>query len=103
MIRRPPRSTLFPYTTLFRSELGRSRGGRDENTGNASPFSDKLMMGIVDVILTNRVKLPNAGGIFVWPCCNGPSGAGVKLPRFLPVASYAVMVIVADCVMDGFA
>src|SRR3712207_8778591 len=33
MIRRPPRSTLFPYTTLFRSErLGPdSRGGdRDE-------------------------------------------------------------------------
>jgi len=27
MIRRPPRSTLFPYTTLFRSELG--RGFRD--------------------------------------------------------------------------
>src|SRR3712207_7330499 len=32
MIRRPPRSTLFPYTTLFRSkiitdrETGRSRG-----------------------------------------------------------------------------
>src|SRR3712207_8463964 len=23
MIRRPPRSTLFPYTTLFRSYLGR--------------------------------------------------------------------------------
>src|SRR5215208_7889988 len=27
MIRRPPRSTLFPYTTLFRSRL-RGRGGR---------------------------------------------------------------------------
>src|SRR3712207_8205240 len=27
MIRRPPRSTLFPYTTLFRSREGR-RGGR---------------------------------------------------------------------------
>src|SRR3712207_6949591 len=26
MIRRPPRSTLFPYTTLFRSQVGR-RGG----------------------------------------------------------------------------
>src|SRR5258708_8292421 len=25
MIRRPPRSTLFPYTTLFRSVIGRSR------------------------------------------------------------------------------
>src|SRR3712207_7644982 len=28
MIRRPPRSTLFPYTTLFRSP--RPDGGRDE-------------------------------------------------------------------------
>src|SRR2546430_7660145 len=26
MIRRPPRSTLFPYTTLFRSVVGRFRG-----------------------------------------------------------------------------
>src|SRR2546425_6232513 len=25
MIRRPPRSTLFPYTTLFRSDRGRTR------------------------------------------------------------------------------
>src|SRR2546425_5367622 len=25
MIRRPPRSTLFPYTTLFRSRFGRSK------------------------------------------------------------------------------
>src|SRR5688572_32554273 len=25
MIRRPPRSTLFPYTTLFRSEHSRTR------------------------------------------------------------------------------
>src|SRR3712207_7146522 len=28
MIRRPPRSTLFPYTTLFRSQLGRKVDGR---------------------------------------------------------------------------
>src|SRR5256885_8248319 len=28
MIRRPPRSTLFPYTTLFRS-LARDHGGRE--------------------------------------------------------------------------
>src|SRR2546426_4718099 len=31
MIRRPPRSTLFPYTTLFRSEPARSV--RDERPG----------------------------------------------------------------------
>src|SRR2546426_7869271 len=36
MIRRPPRSTLFPYTTLFRSDpaeediVGRDRPGRKE-------------------------------------------------------------------------
>src|SRR5471032_2222252 len=32
MIRRPPRSTLFPYTTLFRSRLGLGTGpfGRDD-------------------------------------------------------------------------
>src|SRR5436190_17550156 len=30
MIRRPPRSTLFPYTTLFRPRrVGRSRGTRN--------------------------------------------------------------------------
>src|SRR5256885_12134017 len=29
MIRRPPRSTLFPYTTLFRSILGVSEGPQD--------------------------------------------------------------------------
>src|SRR3712207_7074664 len=29
MIRRPPRSTLFPYTTLFRSGTGCSRHGPD--------------------------------------------------------------------------
>src|SRR3712207_8267740 len=29
MIRRPPRSTLFPYTTLFRSELNELLGVRN--------------------------------------------------------------------------
>src|SRR3712207_6876686 len=28
MIRRPPRSTLFPYTTLFRSALGDRQSGK---------------------------------------------------------------------------
>src|SRR2546422_7030683 len=30
MIRRPPRSTLFPYTTLFRSHMGELRPGLGE-------------------------------------------------------------------------
>src|SRR2546422_1575058 len=35
MIRRPPRSTLFPYTTLFRShEPQVGQGGRQESVGS---------------------------------------------------------------------
>src|SRR3712207_7496929 len=30
MIRRPPRSTLFPYTTLFRSQADRLEHGDDD-------------------------------------------------------------------------
>src|SRR3712207_7372142 len=40
MIRRPPRSTLFPYTTLFRSEK--------EATGHAArPAAGKIVMATV--------------------------------------------------------
>src|SRR2546430_17515380 len=35
MIRRPPRSTLFPYTTLFRSKIGRT-GARPWQPGGAA-------------------------------------------------------------------
>src|SRR2546427_8788541 len=47
MIRRPPRSTLFPYTTLFRSPLGVNRNiqtllelvpGTSESTFQHSQF-----------------------------------------------------------------
>src|SRR5438874_13758989 len=47
MIRRPPRSTLFPYTTLFRSCLEGSRPG-DRRLGRVSfedlqPFIDEAV------------------------------------------------------------
>src|SRR4051794_41752706 len=45
MIRRPPRSTLFPYTTLFRSEVIRERVslGGQMSCGHAqtSCFTDR--------------------------------------------------------------
>src|SRR3712207_7510859 len=39
MIRRPPRSTLFPYTTLFRSQTLDTNGGRcvDATPGDGDP------------------------------------------------------------------
>src|SRR2546427_12110271 len=42
MIRRPPRSTLFPYTTLFRSLfLDRMAGMRDDHEGRALQLGGK--------------------------------------------------------------
>src|SRR2546430_12929671 len=37
MIRRPPRSTLFPYTTLFRSLSPRDRSHRQGRQGRLPP------------------------------------------------------------------
>src|SRR5689334_23611063 len=42
MIRRPPRSTLFPYTTLFRSSRSRAVASR-RTDGSQSPSSDKAV------------------------------------------------------------
>src|SRR5690349_13552103 len=53
MIRRPPISTLFPYTTLFRSVLARRRRGGQRKTaggrhgrrdgGRVEPVSDRVL------------------------------------------------------------
>src|SRR3712207_8567428 len=40
MIRRPPRSTLFPYTTLFRSRRA-ARGGTLQRTRRRSTGSER--------------------------------------------------------------
>src|SRR2546426_5945501 len=37
MIRRPPRSTLFPYTTLFRSDPGNRRGVHPQGPESLDP------------------------------------------------------------------
>src|SRR5256885_7768016 len=60
MIRRPPRSTLFPYTTLFRSILSgilRPDGGRVEVDGR-DPFADRQRhVGRIGVVFGQRSQL----------------------------------------------
>src|SRR3712207_8590279 len=56
MIRRPPRSTLFPYTTLFRSfallAIVSAQGwfSRDQ-AGFAEPLLPAALLGLVTIIL----------------------------------------------------
>ena len=38
MIRRPPRSTLFPYTTLFRSRFLKKRNGKPDRISKSEVF-----------------------------------------------------------------
>src|SRR3712207_2894262 len=48
MIRRPPRSTLFPYTTLFRSLQGKSKNKRELQKMLNLPENNNIpMIGIV--------------------------------------------------------
>src|SRR3989449_5921360 len=69
MIRRPPRSTLFPYTTLFRS--GNARGlqpDRGRRHGRSGPHRDALPLG------ANRLRRGSGG-----PGHRGRAAAGEPL------------------------
>src|SRR5258708_28687399 len=54
MIRRPPRSTLFPYTTLFRSEERLARLQRNRGIGTVGEKHHDLAGPILD--LENRAE-----------------------------------------------
>src|SRR2546429_2227662 len=69
MIRRPPRSTLFPYTTLFRSHSGRSsevllatlgKGPRRGFGGDGQPYGPR---GPLERVLRNGHQEFEAGAL----------------------------------------
>src|SRR5258708_20288539 len=51
MIRRPPRSTLFPYTTLFRSVFGGLLSGHDPE---ARATDDGILRRALDVVVIGQ-------------------------------------------------
>src|SRR3712207_7629900 len=50
MIRRPPRSTLFPYTTLFRSFIVPIFAGLFEDLGGTLPLLTRIIMGVSNIL-----------------------------------------------------
>src|SRR5260370_23884408 len=80
MIRRPPRSTLFPYTTLFRSVLHAAEQWRDRLIAEESALSIWLdrseehtselqsHLNLVCRLLLEKKNL-RAGPSYGGPCC----------------------------------
>src|SRR2546422_11746089 len=71
MIRRPPRSTLFPYTTLFRSVISGNPEFLRPLVGVAPPGGAHLRFYAVDVgrspdghwwVLNDRTQAPSGAG-----------------------------------------
>src|SRR3712207_8751071 len=65
MIRRPPRSTLFPYTTLFRSALLEVRGAepdRQEGSAGVDRLHEvvALDLGLLDREEVDRARVVDA-------------------------------------------
>src|SRR5256885_16726191 len=68
MIRRPPRSTLFPYTTLFRSGAAAARRGKRELRARGRAARPHPGARVIDLSL-----LPDGG--IGWLDASGPKGS----------------------------
>src|SRR5687768_17768605 len=88
MIRRPPRSTLFPYTTLFRSEFGR-----------LAPLVARMGFDLIEVGIESTsdldyrkaAEIARANGLKVSVCAAmGPDRKSTRLNSSHGYISYAV-------------
>src|SRR5258708_24764643 len=60
MIRRPPRSTLFPYTTLFRSVVAVGRAGRCLEDGAGVEVGDAQ---VAEIARDGRRRVEGEAGV----------------------------------------
>src|SRR3989441_11832786 len=73
MIRRPPRSTLFPYTTLFRSPVARLRSGRSRRM-TSERASQYAILGVSALLFA-----ASAAVTIVW-CASMSAMGGMPMP-----------------------
>src|SRR5258708_12010729 len=84
MIRRPPRSTLVPYTTLFRSS---DNGGTTWQTFSHTPstVAAATVTGLTNgVLYTFQVAAVNAAGTGAFPTTPTPTPSPTPTPPPLP-------------------
>src|SRR5256885_17246960 len=72
MIRRPPRSTLFPYTTLFRSEAGGKAVSFGSDAHQPWRVGDKFKLA-VDMVEAAGFR-PGRARFDFWRLCPRPYG-----------------------------
>src|SRR5256884_2064991 len=92
MIRRPPRSTLFPYTTLFRSY-----GCCDVNNRGAAYANGKLFVGLLDGRLT---ALDARTGKELWTTTVVEDRKSTRLNSSHGYISYAVFCLKKKKILD---
>src|SRR5260370_12931866 len=83
MIRRPPRSTLFPYTTLFRSlcrHRSRAKTGRLEDSRNGTPHDERTVLGAGGASKADFVHWRRVYRVLIRSCGGGGRGAKHKSP-----------------------
>src|SRR3989441_10302733 len=93
MIRRPPRSTLFPYTTLFRSL--RPRGAAARPRPVARPQGSVVAVGRPERRLASDGPRPHARHPRrrrPVPCALGGTRPAPRLPPLIPWARWLVAV-----------
>src|SRR3712207_8434057 len=78
MIRRPPRSTLFPYTTLFRSMIQMLSSHDTKSKGYGGKRKD------------SRGQLERRGGLSGWAGCGERDRKSTRLNSSHANISYAV-------------
>src|SRR3712207_486647 len=97
MIRRPPRSTLFPYTTLFRSVRISILGSERHNffTNGSAELFDCAAQGRIDAFFLGGGQIDGAGNINLvgagayarsdvgWPGSVGPAFLYSTVPRVI--------------------
>src|SRR2546430_14838122 len=84
MIRRPPRSTLFPYTTLFRSELGHAPGiGERRVEYRHAALAGGLGVDLVgpDAEAADRDEALGSGERILWQLRPRPDAHQVRVTR----------------------